>query len=124
MAYYAARAGSQVAFDRDVILRSVVGSAYPYMEDGEVNALIESAKEKMRNFSDREKVKELYRRSGPSVGDNKLEELMDKVEGALKDPEKEKGLVIRFVIAEIVGRSYGEEEKIKYIRAVILGQAV
>lgn len=104
------------------VLRSLVKTAYPYMEDDEVSSLIDSAEKKMINFSDREVLGGLFQRSNLSADHNKFQELMDKIETVLKNP-KEKGLLIRYVIAEIVGRDYGEQERIKYIHAVITGQA-
>jgi len=130
MVHYSAIVGYQMGvaestgkeFNIEEALRSLVKTAYRYMEDDEVNSLIESAEEKMTNFSDREALQELFQRSNPSVESNKLQELMDKIEASLKNQE-EKGLRIRYVIAEIVGRDYGEQERIKYIHAVITGQA-
>ncbi|MFZ3122914.1 MAG: hypothetical protein WA104_06120 [Thermodesulfovibrionales bacterium] len=104
------------------VLHTLVKSAYPYMEDYQADSLIKSAQEKMYNFSDKEALKKLFHKSKHSIDDNKLQELMDKIETALKNPQ-EKGLLVRYIIGEIIGKDYGEQERLKYIHAVITGQA-
>lgn len=130
MVRYAGIAGYKVAeakstakdFHIKEALSTLVKSAYPYMKDDEVDSLIGSAEKKMANFSDREALNELFMKGKSSIDCNKLQELMDKIEIALKNQE-EKGLYIRYVIAEIIGRDYGEQERQKYIHSVITGQA-
>lgn len=130
MVHYSAIAGYQVGvtkstgkeFNIEQALYSLIKAAYRYMEDDEVNLLIESAEKKMTNFSDRKALSKLFQRKNLSVEPNKIEELMDKIETKLRNPE-EKGLRIRYAIAEIVGRDYGEHERIKYIYDVFTGQA-
>jgi len=112
--------GSEFSFPE--ALSNLIKSAYPYIEDVEVDSMIESAEKKMINFSDRIALQELFEKNNPSVGQNKIQELMDKIETTLKNPE-EKGLRVRYTIGEIVGRDYGEQERLKYIRAVISGQS-
>ena len=130
MVHYSAIAGYLVGaaksagkeFNIKQALHSLIKAAYRYMEDDEINLLIESAEKKINNFSDREALNKLFQRSHPSLDPNKIEELMDKIETTLRNPE-EKGLRIRYAIAEIVGREYGEHERMKYIYAVFTGQA-
>jgi len=105
------------------VLHSLVKSAYPYWEDNEVNLLVNTAEQKMANFTDREALKTLFRKNNPSIDLNKLKKVMEKIHTALRNPE-EKGLYVRYVIGEIVGKDYGELERLKYIHAVIVGQAV
>jgi len=109
-------------FDMKDVLRSLVKSAYPYWEDNEVNLLINAAEQKMANFTDREVLETIFRKNNPPIDLNKLKEVMEKINAALRNPE-EKGLYVRYVIGEIVGRDYGEQERLKYIHAVIAGQA-
>jgi hypothetical protein len=109
-------------FEIKEALASLIKGAYPYMRDDEVNTLIESAQQKMVIFSDRELVTKSIRKSNPSLDHNRLQELLNETEKHLKDPN-EKALYIRYVIAEIVSREYGELEREKYVHAIFAGRA-
>lgn len=122
MVRYSAIAGSMVAADIAEVLRVLIKNVYPNWEDDEINSLIESAEEKMADFSERGELEELFKKSKPSLDQNKIRELMGIIETALRNPEK-KRLRIGYVIGEIVGRDYGEQERLKYIHAVITGKA-
>lgn len=133
MMRYATIAGRQMGLakstGKEFSIREALGilvkSAYPHIDDTEINLLIKSAKEKMVKFDDKEALEKLIQKNNTAMDKNKLREVVDKLEDMLKDPEKEKkGLYIRYVIAEIVGRDYGEKERLNYINAVILGQAI
>ena len=130
MVHYSAIAGHQMGaadstdkeFNIEQALYSLVKTAYHYMDDGEVHSLIESAKKKMTGFTDRRALKGLFQKNSPSMDHNRLPEVMDKIETSLGNRE-EKGLYVRYVVAEIVGRDYGEQERTKYVHAIVTGQA-
>jgi len=122
MARYSAIVGSMLAADITEVLGVLIKNVYPDWGDDEINSLIESAEEKMVDFSDRVELEELFKKSKPPLDQNKLQELMDRIGTALRNPEK-KMLRIGYVIGEIVGRDYGEQERLKYIHAVITGKA-
>jgi len=122
MVRYSAVAGPMYPADITEVLRVLTKNVYPNWEDDDINSLIESAEEKMTNFRDRAELEELFKKSKPPLDQNKLQELMDRIETALRNPEK-KMLRIGYVIGEIVGRDYGEQERLKYIHAVITGKA-
>ncbi len=144
MVRYSAIAGVQMGaaestgkeFNFEKALHAFVKNIYPYREDlaeltknledleltDRFKSPIKSADEKMANFSDRKALEELFKKSNSTIDQNKLQELMDKIETALRNPE-EKGLRLKYVIGEIVSRDYGEQERLKYIHAVITGKA-
>ena len=103
-------------------LYSLVKTAYPGMEDDEAYSLIDSAERRMDTFSDQGALTELSQKSNPSLDPAKRQAGMDTIETTLKYPKSD-GSFIRYVIAEVIGRDYGEQERLKYIKAIITGQA-
>lgn len=111
--------GSEFGFEG--ALRALVTSAYPHWDDGQVDLLISSARDKMTSFSDREALSELFKRRNPLIETSRLDEAMRVMERALTDPE-EKGIRVRYVIAEVIGRDYGPQERLRYISSVLTGR--
>lgn len=103
-------------------LNDLIKSAYSYIGDDEVRLLIGSAENKLVNFDDREALKEFFKKKNPSISYDNLEQLIAKIETTIKS-SKERGWLIRYVIAEIVGRDYGEHERLKYVCALLTGKA-
>ncbi len=108
-------------FDVSAALRNLVKSVFPTWPDDEVDAFIESAKERMVAFKDREAIVSFLSRSS-SVDTRRLQESLERVEEILKRPG-EKGISVRYVIAGIVGRICGEEERFRYLEAVFSSRA-
>jgi len=130
MVHYLSIAGSLLAiqeitgkeFDIQIALRTLVNKAYPYMENDEVNSILESAKKKMTNFNDKEELKLLIQRKRNILDQNNLNDLLNKIETTLMSP-KNNAMFVKYVIAEIIGRDYGKQERLNYIYAVLTGQA-
>lgn len=109
-------------FDVRGALRNLVKSVYPNWQDDEVDALVNSAGERMVAFKDREAFVSLLKSRNPTLDSQRLNELLQTMGDLLKRPD-EKGMLVRYVIAEIVGRIHGEQERLKYLQAVFSGRA-
>ncbi len=130
MVRYAAIAGVETAvaekenreFDVEKALHGLIKNIFPDFSDKEIQEGIDVIKDKMHKFSDRKLLEDEFRKANPNIDNAKLKEVLDKIANALNDP-KERGLFIRWFIAEMVERDYGKKERIKYLHAVILGRA-
>ena len=104
------------------ILRTLIKGVYPHMDDNEINLLIKSARDKMINLSDKEILEKIFKENNLNLNYDKFNKLMDKIKLSLNDP-KERAWYLKYVIAEIIAKEYGEEERIKYIYSLITGKA-
>lgn len=103
-------------------LHNLVKNIFPNFSNEEIQEEIHVVEEKMKKFSDRELLEQEFIKANPRIDKDKLKEILDKIAHILRDP-KEHDLTIRWFIAEIIERDYGKDERAKYLRSVILGQA-
>lgn len=130
MIRYAAITGAEAAmaqnenreFDVKKVLHNLAKNIFPDFSDEEIQEEIDTVEEKMQQFSDRESLEREFTKANPNIDKNKLKEVLNKIAQILKDPE-ERGLIVRWFIAEIVERDYGKAERAKYLYSVISGQA-
>lgn len=109
-------------FDVRAALRNLVKSVYPNWQDDEADALVNSARERMVAFKDREAFVSFLKSRNPTLDPQRLNEFLQKTGDLLKRPD-EKGMLVRYVIAEIVGRIHSEQERLKYLQAIFSGRA-
>jgi len=109
-------------FDFFAATHTLVKSVYPDKEDEEVEALVQQAAEKMECFSDRDLLTKTIRRRNPKVKEDVVEDLLAKVENHLRTEDGRK-IISRYAIADAVESVFGEEERGKYLLAVIDGTA-
>jgi len=130
MLRYTAIAASQMAvaareekqYSAESTLHALVTSAYPGWTSEQVVSLISSAKQKMLAFADREPLEDYIRSRNASLDENALSESMGKIQAALNGPERD-AILLGYVIAEIVGRDFGDKERTKYLAECISGRA-
>lgn len=130
MLRYTAICASQMAvaareekqYSTESTLHALVTSAYPGWTSEQVISLISSAKQKMLAFADREPLEDYIRLRNPSLDGNALSESMDKIQAALNGPDRD-AILLGYVIAEIVGRDFGDNERTKYLIEFISGRA-
>ncbi len=113
---------SQIEFDRESALFTLVKSVYPDWNENEIRLLIESAEKKRTTYADRDIFVELYKNKYPSIDQDEIEEIVHKIENEFSDPEQ-KPYYVRYIIGEIVSREFGEKERSKYIRSLFTGVA-
>lgn len=109
----------QEEFDPKPVLVALVKSAYPNIDDQEAQAIVDTAGQKLTTFADRMWLEQRFRAHGSS---ERVGPVMEKLAAAMHDP-KEIGLFVRCVVAEIIGREYGEHERQEYIYALVTGAA-
>ncbi|OGY17585.1 MAG: hypothetical protein A2784_00555 [Candidatus Chisholmbacteria bacterium RIFCSPHIGHO2_01_FULL_48_12] len=125
MVRYAAFAGMQTGiaerenreFDIKEALREFVKNIYPNWSRNEVEDFLKPADNKKEEFVDRGNLIKAYQKNDPSFDIKKLSEVLEKIHIRLKKEGP------RWVIAEIIERDYGTSEKIKYLQAMISGDA-
>jgi len=130
MVRYAAIAGAEAAmaqnenrdFDVKKALHNLAKNIFPDFSDEEIQEGISVVEEKMQKFSDRESLEHEFTKANSSIDKDKLKEVLDKIAHTLRDP-KERGLIVRWFVAEMIERDYGKAERAKYLRSVISGQA-
>ena len=130
MVRYAAIAGAEAAmaqnenreFDVKKALHNLAKNIFTDFSEKEIQEGIDVVEEKMQKFLDRESLESEFTKTNSSIDKSKLKEVLDKIANALKDP-KERGLMVRWFVAEMIERDYGEVERAKYLRCVIIGQA-
>lgn len=98
------------------LLRSV----YPQLGGDEILSLLSSADEKRRNFSERKKLEEDLKRKNPRVNLEEMRDYFDEIEISLSNPQ-DYGNQVYYLIAEIIGKEYGENERLRYIIASLKG---
>lgn len=81
-----------------------------------------NAVEKMGLFSDRSLIKQTIQKRNPSVPEDTVRNLLDKVKRHLQTDEGRK-MIVRYSVAEIVEAVFGQEERGAYLLAVIEGKA-
>lgn len=104
-------------FDKNAALKEFVKNIYPDWSEEEINNFIDSVNKKVEKFDDREKLIDAFKKNNPSLEDKKLGEVLDNFQEHLKKQ------IPRAVIAEIIERDFGIDEKIKYLYAGIIGRA-
>jgi hypothetical protein len=83
---------------------------------------VANAVEKMGLFSDRSLIKQTIQKRNPSVPEDTVRNLLDKVKRHLQTDEGRK-MIVRYSVAEIVEAVFGQEERGAYLLAVIEGKA-
>lgn len=104
-------------FDTHETLIEFVKNIYPDWTQEEVGDFLESVAEKMKKFADREDLLNTFEKDNLSIDAGKLNKVLDKFHESFKRENP------RWVIAEIVERDYGKDEKIKYLQSIVTGQS-
>ena len=121
--------GSEVAhskfysdeFEVEKPLNELIKSVYPSFSQEDVSKMIEDAKQKLENFTDRPSLERYFKNNYEKLNQNKIDNIMNEVE--LKFQSKEsKSIIAQYVIAEIIAREFGEIERIKYLADIITGE--
>lgn len=92
-------------------------SIYPNWTEEEVEKFLENVRIKMLKFTDRKGLIDAFKKNNPSLNLGRISKELDKFHKALKRENP------RWVIAEIVERDYGIDERIKYLQSIITGRA-
>jgi hypothetical protein len=124
MIRYAVLAGHQAGvaktlskgFDMNSVLIEFVKNIYPEFSQEKIELLLNSVYKKMGNFTDREGLFDIFKKDYPMLDFKRINEILDKVQENLKKNNP------RWIIAEIVENDYGIQERVKYLKAVIMGQ--
>jgi len=125
MVRYVAVAGYQAGvaqrenkeLDMEAAINEFVKVIYPNWSDEEIQKFVKTIDEKMNSFADKDNLRVFFKKISPQIEDKKIDELLGKVQEYLKKRNP------RWVIAEVVERDYGVDERIKYLYSIIVGQA-
>lgn len=125
MVRYALVAGRQSAislkenkeFDMKTAIKEFVKVIYPDWTDKEIQKFIEIIDEKMNSFADKDNLHLFFKKINPQIEDKEINELLGKIQEYFKKRNP------RWVIAEVVERDYGVDERVKYLYSVIIGRA-
>ena len=96
-------------------------SVYPWMSDVEIGLWIDRFEERMDNFCDRDIFLEVLKDKYPTLEESLLEPSLVKIEEIIKT--KEPSIFVRYGVAEIVCKEWGELERRKYLYAVLTKKA-
>jgi len=132
MLRYSSQSGEEAAraklagieYSMENVLPKFVHSVYPSFSQEEINALIDTARMKLINFTDQEALKRYFQTSKNNLSQEVVDDLFSRVEQELQDQEGMGAKLLRFVIAEIVTREYGESERTKFVAGLITGRIV
>jgi hypothetical protein len=130
MLRYSALAGEEAAkaklndrkYSLGTVLSRLVKSGYPSWSQEEVNTLIDTAREKLVNFTDREELLEYFGVRKSYESQDGISDLISLVEKEIRDQVGMDVKLRGFVIAEIVNREYGESERTEYVAGLITGR--
>jgi len=109
-------------FDIREALADFVKIIYPTWDKSKVDSFLDGVLGKLNNFSDREDLLKFFKKINPNVKQDTLKKLGDKIRKELKNPKDKSGKVA-WVIAEVIGKDYGKNERIRYLHAVITSEA-
>jgi len=109
-------------FNIEEALKSLVKIAYNHLNDEDANSIIRTAENRMKEFSDRDELIKIIHKKNPLANSDEINDYMEKTESLINAKDKA-FYFVRYVIAEIISKEYGEQERIKYIYAVMTRQA-
>jgi len=104
-------------FDINATLIEFVKNIYPDWTQEEVESFLKSVAKKMEKFTDREDLVNAFKKDNFSLNTGKLNKVLDRFHESFKIENP------RWVIAEIVERDYGKDEKIKYLQSIVTGRS-
>lgn len=102
--------------DINAILIGFVKNIYPDWTQEEVESFLESIDKKMEKFADRESLVNAFKKDNPPLDVIKLNKELNEFHESFKRKNP------RWIIAEIVERDHGKDEKIKYLQSVATGR--
>lgn len=107
-------------FSVEETLKELVKQIIPDWSENEIIQFLTGIKRKIETFSERQIFEDIFKEriSDP----DKVKELVDKFGDRLRNQEN-KGMFVRYSIAELLERDYGKEEKKKYFKALLTGIA-
>jgi len=125
MVRYAAVAGYQAGvaqkenkeFDMEATVNEFAKVIYPDWNDEEIQKFIKIIDEKMNSFADKNNLHAFFKKINAQIDDKKIDDLLGKIQEHFKKKNP------RWVIAEVVERDYGVDERMKYLYSVIAGRA-
>jgi len=125
MVRYAAVAGYQSGiaqkknkeFDMEVAINEFAKVIYPDWADEEIQKFLKTIDEKMNSFADKDNLRAFFKKINAQIEDKKIGDLLGKVQEHFKKKNP------RWVIAEVVERDYGVDERVKYLYSIITGRA-
>lgn len=129
MVRYAAKIGYAVGLTErdqkeakiDIVLTDLLKEIIQDWSSIQAQQFLDIIKNKIEKFSEKSLFVDIFRKI--IVSDDKVQELVDKFGDKLKS-QNDKGLFIRYVIAELIEKDYGIEEKKKYFEALLTGRAI
>ncbi len=130
MRIYAAAAGLEQAeaerekreWDiRNVLIR-MVASAHPDWTLPKILFFLGRELANIETLRDRELMRMFFLRKHPGADAKKIEEFLDDIQSQINMSDK--GLLARAVIAGLVEKKYGEEQKGEYLYAIFTGKAI
>lgn len=104
-------------FDMDPSLKDFIKSIYPSLSSEELEDYLNTVDAKMESFAERNGLISVFRKDNLVVDSKKLNEALDEFHKHLKKRNP------RWIIAEVIERDYGVDEKINYLQAILTGQA-
>ena len=125
MVRYAAVAGYQAGvsqkenkeFDMETAINEFAKVIYPDWTEEEIQKFLKAIDEKMNSFSDKDNLRVFFKKINAQIEENNINDLLGKIQEHLKKKNP------RWVIAEVVERDYGVDERVKYLYSVIAGRA-
>jgi len=125
MLRYASIAGEEMGFSEteekdfnlSIAIISFLQTIYPEKTEADLNKMFMCIKDKMCNFSDHDLLKKIIRRRNARANNQEIEGLLTQIREIVYKGE-DAGLLIRYIIAEIIGEVFGDDERGLYLFAV------
>ncbi|MBI5734183.1 MAG: hypothetical protein HY973_04570 [Candidatus Kerfeldbacteria bacterium] len=105
-------------FDMEAAINEFAKVIYPDLTDEEIQKFLKTIDEKMNSFADKDNLRVFLKKINAQIEDKKIGDLLGKVQGHFKKKNP------RWVIAEVVERDYGVDERVKYLYSLFAGEAV
>jgi hypothetical protein len=118
-------AGTSESEKREFIIENplvqLIQSAYAFADKDKARELFNQAKMKLDKFQDSKGFEKLLKRKNPNIDSLSLLNVLTKMEQLAKTGQNK--LLVRYVIGEIVGNDFGDDERLKYLIATYMGEA-
>ena len=130
MLRYSAFAGAEMAratlerhhYSMQGNLRELIASAYPSFSQADVHQFLAFATEKLDSFADERTYKDHILASNPAASEERREAILGKLRADIIGQKRDVA-ILRYVIAEIIERDLGANERAAYVTELVSGRA-